>query len=139
MYNRPPDLVLTAADSFHLAGDNGERFVIFKIPFELKDSANVEAIEFFCNNKKLIHHANYAIQSVPDKSIDINSTASFVNLTDDDRTKVDQYMPYRKLMSYYGGWIPRHQLRILPERIGLGHAQARRDPADRSLCPVGYR
>ena len=118
LYSRKPDLVLTASDSFHLTGDNTERFVIFKIPFELKDSFNVEAIEFFCNNKKLIHHANYAIQAVPDPSIDIRSTLSYVNLTDDDRTKVDQYMPYRKIMSYYGGWIPGTSYEYFPKDFG---------------------
>ena len=118
LFGRKPDLVLPASDSFHLTGDNGERFVIFKIPFELKDSANVEAIEFFCNNKKLIHHANYAIQAVPDPSVDIKSTAPYVNLTDDDRTKVDQYMPYRKIMTYYGGWIPGTSYEYFPKEFG---------------------
>ena len=117
LFGRKPDLVLTA-DSFHLAGDNGERFVIYKIPFELKDSANMEAIEFFCSNKKLIHHANYAIQAVPDPAIDIRSTLPYVNLSDDDRTKVDQYMPYRKIMSYYGGWIPGTSYEYFPKEFG---------------------
>lgn len=118
LYSRKPDLTLTATDSFHLPGDNGERFLIFKIPFELKDTANVEAIEFFCNNKKLIHHANYAVQSVPDSQIDIRNTSSFVNLTDDDRRKVDQYMPYRKNMAYYGGWIPGSSYEYFPGVFG---------------------
>ena len=50
-YPRKPDLVLTTADTFHLNGDNMERFIVYKIPFELKDSANIEAVEFFSNNK----------------------------------------------------------------------------------------
>lgn len=118
LYHRKPDLVLPVSDTFHLAGDNAERFVIFKIPFELKDSANVEAIEFFCNNKKLIHHANYAIQAVPDEKIDIKSTAPYVNLTDDDRAKVDEYMPYRKIMTYYGGYIPGTSYEYFPGEFG---------------------
>jgi hypothetical protein len=118
LFSRKPDLELAASDSFHLTGDNEERFVIFKIPFELRDSSNVEAIEFFCNNKKLIHHANYAVQAVPDTQIDIKSTASYVNLTDDDRRKVDQYMPYRKSMSYYGGWIPGSSYEYFPKEFG---------------------
>src|ERR1700750_1762384 len=52
-YKRKPDLVLTMKDSFLVKGDGLERFVVFKIPFELKDTANVEAIEFFSNNEKL--------------------------------------------------------------------------------------
>ena len=117
LFSRAPDLVLTTSDSFHLIGDNGERFVIFKIPFELKDSANVEAIEFFCNNKRLIHHANYAVQAVPDEKIAIKGGYSYVNLTDDDRTKVDQYMPFRKIMSYYGGYIPGTSFEYFPKEF----------------------
>jgi hypothetical protein len=118
IYRRKPDLVLTATDSFRLAGDNIERFIVFKIPFDLKDSASVEAIEFICSNKRLIHHANYAIQAVPDPAIDIKNSASFVNLTDDDRTRIDQYMPYRKIMAYYGGWIPGTSYEYFPKEFG---------------------
>jgi len=117
-YYRKPDLVLKAKDSFHVTGDNIERYIIFKIPFELKDSFNVEAIEFYCNNKKLIHHANYAIHSVPDPSIDIEHTDSLINLTEDDRRKFDQYQPYRKTITYYGGWIPGTSYESYPKDIG---------------------
>ena len=117
-YFRKPDLVLYAADSFHLTGDNLERYIIFKIPFELKDSFNVEAIELYCNNKKLIHHANYAIHSVPDQAIDIYSTDKLINLTEDDRRKFDQYQPYRKTITYYGGWIPGTSYESYPKDFG---------------------
>lgn len=117
-YHRPPDLVLKAADTFHLNGDNTERYIIFKIPFDLKDSANVEAIELYCNNKKLIHHANYAIHPVLDPSIDINKTDKVLNLTEDDRTKFDQYQPYRKTITYYGGWIPGTSYESYPKNFG---------------------
>ncbi len=118
LYDRKPDLVLQAKDSFVVVGDNVERFVIFKIPFELADSSSVEAIEFTCNNKKLIHHANYAIHSVPDKSIDLYSTIPLLNLTDDDRTKFDQYQPYRKTINYYGGYIPGTSYEYFPAAFG---------------------
>jgi len=117
-YFRKPDLILYAADSFHVKGDNLERYVIFKIPFELKDSFNVEAIELYCNNKKLIHHANYAIHSVPDASVDIYKTDALLNLTEDDRRKFDQYQPYRKTITYYGGWIPGTSYESYPKDIG---------------------
>lgn len=117
-YFRPPDLVLKAADTFHLTGDNMERYIIFKIPFELKDSANVEAIELYCSNKKLIHHANYAIHPVPDPAIDIYHTDALLNLTEDDRHKFDQYQPYRKTITYYGGWIPGTSYESYPKNIG---------------------
>jgi hypothetical protein len=118
MYKRKPDLVLTAKDSFRVVGDNIERFIVYKIPFELKDSASVEAIEFYSNNKKLVHHANYAVHAVPDESISISNTASFLNLTDDDRHKFDQYRPYQKIMAYYGGWIPGTSYEYFPKEFG---------------------
>ena len=117
-YNRKPDIVLKTQDSFLVKGDRLERFIIFKIPFELKDSANVEAIEFFSNNEKLVHHANYAIHAVPDTSIDLYKTDNLINLTEDDRTKFDQYQPYRKTITYYGGWIPGSSYETFPKDFG---------------------
>ena len=117
-YNRKPDLILKAADSFLVKGDGVERFVVFKIPYELEDSANVEAREFFSNNQKLVHHANYAVHAVADTSIDIKKTDAFINLTEDDRKKFDQYQPYRKTITYYGGWIPGTTYESYPGDIG---------------------
>ena len=118
MYSRKPDLVLKASDSFIVKGDGVERFIVFKIPYELPDSANVEAVEFFSNNKKLVHHANFAVHAVPDPSIDIKGTDPYINLTDDDRSKFLQYQPYRKTITYYGGWIPGTSYESYPKDIG---------------------
>ena len=118
MYNRQPDLVLKMSDSFLVKGDGGERFILFKIPFDLKDSANVEAIEFFSNNKKLVHHVNYAVHAVPDTAIDIYKTDAVLNLSEDDRKKFDQYQPYRKSITYYGGWIPGATYESYPKDFG---------------------
>ncbi len=116
-YKRKPDLVLKMKDSFLVKGDRLERFIIYKIPFELKDSANVEAIEFFSNNEKLVHHANYEVHAVPD-SIDIYKTDELINLTEDDRSKFVQYEPYRKTITYYGGWIPGSSYETFPKDFG---------------------
>jgi len=117
-YGRAPDLVLQASDTFHITGDGLERYIVYKIPFELADSANVAAVEFFSNNKKLIHHANYAVHNVPDQNIDIKHTLPFINLTEDDRRKYDQYRPYQKIMTYYGGWIPGASYEAYPKDFG---------------------
>lgn len=116
-YNRKPDLVLKASESYTLPGDNVERFLVYKIPFELPDSANVEAVEFFCDNKKIIHHANYAVHAVND-SIDIHIAPSFINLTEENRTKYNAYLPFKETISYYGGWIPGSSYEKYPEGIG---------------------
>jgi hypothetical protein len=116
-YSRQPDLVLKASSAYTLPGDNYERFLVYKIPFELPDSANVEAVEFFCDNKKVIHHVNYAVHEVA-PGIDINSGPAFINLTEDDRTKYDAYIPFKKTITYYGGWIPGASYESYPKGIG---------------------
>jgi hypothetical protein len=118
MYKRKPDLTLKIKDSFMVKGDNLERFVVFKIPFELQQTENVEAIEFYSNSRKLIHHANYEVHEVADTSVDIYKTDAFINLTEDDRQKYDQYNPYRKTITYYGGWIPGSTFETYPKNFG---------------------
>lgn len=117
-YHRAPDLVLQMEDSFSVTGGNVEQFVIFKLPFELSDSFNIEAIEFVANNKKLVHHVNYAIHPVTNSAIDLNKTDKQINLTFDDRRKFDQYQPYRKTITYYGGWIPGASYEVYPQDFG---------------------
>ena len=51
-FTRPPDLTLKVKNAYQVQGDNKERFIVFKIPFELPRDYNVEAVEFFSNNKK---------------------------------------------------------------------------------------
>ncbi len=118
MYKRKPDLTLMIKDSFVVKGDNLERFVVFKIPFELQQTENVEAIEFYSNNRKLIHHANYEVHEVADTSVDIYKTDAFINLTEDNRQKYDQYLPYKKTITYYGGWIPGSTFETYPKNFG---------------------
>ncbi len=117
-YNRKPDMVLKIDESFVVKGDNAERFVVFKIPFELKDTANIEAIEFFSNNNKLVHHANYGIHEVADPAIDIHKTDPYVNLSEQGPDKYEQYKPYRKTITYYGGWIPGTTFEYYPDEFG---------------------
>lgn len=117
-YSRKPDMFLPIADSFKITGDNVERFVVFKIPFELKNPGNIEAIEFYSNNNKLIHHANYAVHEVADPAIDIYNTAKVVDLSGEERANYEQYKPYRKTITYYGGWIPGTTFEYYPREFG---------------------
>lgn len=116
-YGRKPDLVLKMK-GYEVPGDNKERFIVYKIPFELPAEANVEAVEFFSNNKKIIHHANYAVHPVPDTSIDLYHTAEMINLSEEDRSKYAQYFPYKKSIAYYGGWIPGTSYEHYPPNFG---------------------
>ena len=117
-YKRKPDLSLRIKDAFVVKGDAVEKFVMFKIPFELAQEANVEAIEFTSNNKKLIHHANFAIHPVADPAIDLNNTVDFVDLSGPSGDKYYEWVKYKKEMTYYGGWIPGTTVETYPEDMG---------------------
>ncbi|MDQ2656931.1 MAG: cytochrome c [Bacteroidota bacterium] len=116
-YHRAPDLTLKMSYSYHLKANGGERFMVFKIPFELAEEANVEAVEFTTNNKRVIHHANFAIHPVPDPSIDIHTTIDSIDLNT-SRYLYDQWLPYKKEMTYYGGWIPGASYESYPQDMG---------------------
>ncbi len=116
-YDRSPDLTLKMKSSYIVKGDRSERFMVFKIPFELAELANVEAVEFTTNNKKIIHHANFAVHPVEDKSIDIHKTIDSINLGT-SRYLYDQWLPYKKEITYYGGWIPGTSFESYPEGMG---------------------
>jgi hypothetical protein len=116
-YNRKPDATLQISKPFIIKGDNEERFIVFKIPFDFAAERNVEAIEFISNNKKVIHHANFAIHPVSD-NIDINQAADYVDLSGADRSAYDQYLPFKAKMDYYGGWIPGTSFESYPKDLG---------------------
>ena len=117
-YKRKPDLTLRMKEPFKLKGDAIERFIMFKIPFETGKEANVEAIEFISNNKKLIHHANFAIHPVEDTSIDLNNTVDWVDTNGPEADKYYQWVKYKKEITYYGGWIPGTTVETYPKDMG---------------------
>jgi hypothetical protein len=116
-YSRSPDTVLKVAKPYLIKGDNAERFLVFKIPFDLGKAHNVEAIEFVSSNKRVIHHANFAIHPVSDE-IDIRQGDASVDLSGQDRTAYDQYLPFKAQMDYYGGWIPGTSFESYPKDLG---------------------
>lgn len=116
-YGRSPDFTLKMNYAYTMKGDGVERFMVFKIPFELEQEANVEAVEFTTNNKRIIHHANFAIHPVEDPAIDIHGTVDSINLNT-SRYMYDQWLPYKKEMTYYCGWIPGTSYESYPRDIG---------------------
>lgn len=117
-YKRKPDLTLRMKEAFKLKGDAVERFVMFKVPFEIGQEANVEAIEFISNNKKLIHHANFAIHPVADTAIDLHDTVDWVDTNGPEADKYYQWIKYKKEITYYGGWIPGTTVETYPKDMG---------------------
>jgi hypothetical protein len=114
-----PDLILKAAQAYTVKGDNQERFVVFKVPFELKDTVNIERLELYTNNKKVIHHINYGFYAVQDAGKDINIAPSFVEAeTDTAGLEVKRYGPLKRNMVYYSGWIPGTTEEFYPKQFG---------------------
>ena len=62
-----PDLVVKMREPFLIPGDNKDRFMVIKIPYEIPHDQFVRAIEFVPGNRKLIHHMNGHIVQYDDK------------------------------------------------------------------------
>lgn len=116
-YHRSPDTTLKMAKSLALKDDNVERFVMYKIPFDLDQAFNVEAIEFYTNNKKVMHHVNYSIHEVPD-NVPLATGPEMIDLSVDDPRLTDQWKPLKPTIEYYGGWIPGATFESYPKGMG---------------------
>lgn len=114
---RLPDLQLKIDSSFTVKGDNTERFIVFKIPYELAKEQAIEAVEFYSNNKKVIHHVNYGFYNVSDPAIDIRGGIKRVD-TDAEPEKEQEFARYKKDMNFYTGWIPGASVEYYPKDFG---------------------
>jgi mono/diheme cytochrome c family protein len=112
-----PDLVLRPKQAFRIKGDGNENFVLFKIPFELPAEQAVEAIEFVPNNRRLLHHVNYAVQKVGPE-LDIYKGSDYV-VSDQFLTNMREFQPLMKEVAYYGGWIPGSTAQTFPAGVGF--------------------
>lgn len=112
-----PDMVLRPKQALAIKGDGNETFVIFKIPFELPQGKAVRALEFIPGNRKLVHHANFAVQAVG-KEVDIYR-GSEVALSDQFQTNLGEFQPFMQDVVYYGGWIPGASPQSFPKGIGF--------------------
>ena len=56
-----PDAVVWLSDTFHIPGDNRDRFIIAKAPFELPRDTFLRAVEFVPGNRRGVHHMNGAM------------------------------------------------------------------------------
>ncbi|MCL6524105.1 MAG: cytochrome c [Thermoflavifilum sp.] len=121
LYNRKPDLILSMKKPYLIRGDNTERFVFIKLPFELDTPENVEAVEFVANHLRYIHHVNYAIYPATHGE-DIYQGGQSATLGEDSSLAFQQFDPFVKgnePMIHYGGWIPGTSYEYFPENIGF--------------------
>ena len=60
---RPPDAVVWLPDTFHIPGDNRDRFIIAKAPFLMERDTFLAAVEFVPGTRRYVHHMNGAMIS----------------------------------------------------------------------------
>jgi hypothetical protein len=53
-----PDLVLHMKKAFHISGNNTDRFLLMKFPYELPQDTFIRFIEFIPGKSRLVHHVN---------------------------------------------------------------------------------
>jgi mono/diheme cytochrome c family protein len=77
-----PDLVVKMRGPVHIKGDNTDRFMVIKIPYELPTERYVRAIEFVPGNRKVLHHMNGHIVQYDDKKKDPSEGPYIVDRAD---------------------------------------------------------
>ncbi len=89
-----PDLVLKMKDVIPLPGDNKDRFMLVKIPYEMERDTFIRAVEFVPGNRRLVHHMNgHLIQYDFEKKKDVFAGGTFVQ----EYTGMPQEEMYKKI------------------------------------------
>lgn len=139
-----PDVVVYFSDSIFLEGNNLDKFMTVKVPFELPRDTFIRLIEFVPGNRELVHHMNghlinYAPgakadiyegeHAVPDLINDTRSMYSLLKIANDDGTfptlspSVSNYLPSVLPVIYpegIGHWGVRKQAAFLIRNIHYG-------------------
>jgi hypothetical protein len=63
-----PDLVITLEEPVIIPGDNRDRFMVIKIPFELPEDTFVRLLEYVPGNRQLTHHVNGHVVQFEDQA-----------------------------------------------------------------------
>lgn len=74
-----PDLVVQMQELIIIPGDNKDRFMIAKFPFEIEKDTNIRLIEFVPDNKQLVHHVNAHLLTYNTYKSDHLNKVSIVN------------------------------------------------------------
>ncbi|MCB0755775.1 MAG: hypothetical protein KDB98_09295, partial [Flavobacteriales bacterium] len=85
-----PDLVVPFQDTVFIEGNNLDRFMVVKVPFELPKDTFIRLIEFVPGNRELVHHMNgHLINYDFDKKQDVFEGQHVV--TDVDGSTIETY------------------------------------------------
>ena len=121
-----PDLVLKMNDEFIIPGDNKDRFMLLKLPFELDSDTNIRLIEFVPDNKQLVHHLNaHLITYAKEKNNHLLEVKPIINgdIHNDSTAFYQLNIPYEdgtfpKLQASVSNYLPGVEPLLYPEGIG---------------------
>ena len=121
-----PDLVVPFKDSVFIRGDNLDKFMVMKIPFEIPKDTFIRLIEFVPGNRDLVHHMNgHLITYEFDKKKDVFEGKHVV--TDVDGSTIETYKTlsipnddgtFPTLTPSVSNYLPGVLPAIYPEGIG---------------------
>jgi hypothetical protein len=121
-----PDLVVKMREPFKIKGDNKDKFMVIKIPYEIPNDTFVRAIEFVPGNRKLLHHMNGHIIEYDVKKKNIFEGPDMVNRdsfpTLDESYKAIHLLnddgSYPVLIPSVSNYLPGIQPVVYPDGIG---------------------
>ncbi len=125
--SREPDVVLKMKEPFLIKGDNQERYICYKIPYEIEKDTFVDILEFIPGNKKVVHHSSFQVIRVSE-DVDLSSSPDYYVYQDSDRVSDQHEYSYFNLISkdgsfpietYHGGWLPGVSPQSYPEGMGF--------------------
>ncbi len=121
-----PDLVVSMKEAFPLRGDNCDRFLFMKLPYEIPRDTFIRAIEFVPGNRQAVHHMNgHLISFLPEKKADVFAGTDYV---DREEVAVNEAYPsmgllhddgsYPSLTPLVCSYLPGVSPSLYPEGIG---------------------
>lgn len=113
----PETVIIRTNYQYTVKGDNKERFVLFKVPFENAREFNISSIAFISDNKRVVHHVNYGVFAVEDPNVDIARGSKFID-TDNPSSNQAEYDHLTGNPVYYTGWIPGSSGEHYPQKFG---------------------
>jgi hypothetical protein len=75
-----PDAVISLDEAIPIPGDNRDRFLVVKIPYELQRDTFLRLVEFVPGNRRLSHHVNgHMVQYADDAKKDVFEGRKFID------------------------------------------------------------
>jgi hypothetical protein len=156
-----PDLVVRMREPLFLPGDNRERFMVIKLPYEIPQDTPIRAVEFVPGNRRRIHHMNGHIVQYDNRKKDhfegpdvtdretagtLEESYAAISLLNDDGSypfllrSVSNYLPGGLSAVIYphgiGGWILKNKGAFLMRDVHYGPSAV--DEEDQSYFNVFF-